>query len=309
MENKKNKYLLVIGGPTAVGKTALSVRLAKHFKTEILSADSRQFYKEMNIGTAKPSAKEMQGVPHHFVDFISVKTPYDVGKYEKEALNCLEKIYRKHSTALLTGGSGLFIRAVCEGLDQFPEVSEEIRRQLISKYEKEGIEALQTLLQKQDPQYYREVDKQNPRRLIRALEVVAASGKPFSFFRKQTKKKRPFHSIKIMLNRTREALYTRINRRVEQMLEAGLEQEVRALWLFRDLSALKTVGYQEFFDCWAGKHDRPEAIRLLKQNSRRYAKRQLSWFRRDSEFRWFHPDEAEKIIAHIEKQMESQDRR
>lgn len=304
MATPPQKYLLVIGGATATGKTALSIQLAQHFQTAILSADSRQFYREMSIGTAKPTPEELAQAPHYFINSLSITQPYSVGDYERDALALLEKLYQQHDLVILTGGSGLFIRAVCEGLDDFPEIPDAVRQNIQELYQKEGLEGLQTILQEVDPDYYEEVDLQNPIRLTRALEVYQTSGKPFSHFRSQLPQPRPFHPIYIKLEMDRERLYERINRRVDQMMEQGLLEEARALLPYRHLNALQTVGYQELFDYLDGKTDLESAIDLIKQNSRRYAKRQGTWFRKRPHWKGFEPGDFSGIRAHVEKSRE-----
>jgi len=280
------KYLIVVGGPTASGKTGLGIRLARHFNTEILSADSRQFYREMNIGTAKPTSEELAQAKHHFIDNLSVHDRYSVGDYEREAISLLEKLYQKNDVVIMVGGAGLFIRAVCEGMDNLPNVPAHIREELNQLFENEGIVALQNKLKQADPEYYAQVDTQNPKRLIRALEVCRATGQPFSHFHNKEKTPREFVPIYIGVDWEREALYERINKRVDMMIEAGLEEEARELYPLRHLTSLQTVGYQEWFDFFDGKIDREEAIRLIKRNSRRYAKRQMTWFRKVEGMRW-----------------------
>lgn len=271
--------LLVIGGPTASGKTKLAIKLAQKFDTSIVSADSRQFYKEMNIGTAKPTLEERQQAEHYLVDHLSIHDHYTVGDYEKEVLDLLAHLFEKKKKVILSGGSGLFIKAVCEGLDQFPDVAPTIREELNDAFKTKGIEFLQTELKNTDPEYYKIVDLQNPVRLIRALEVYRASGKPFSSFRNQKPKDRFFQSHCFYLNPERALLYEKINQRVDQMLSQGLEAEAKALYPYKHLNALQTVGYQEWFDHFDGSIDRNTAIELIKRNSRRYAKRQMTWLR------------------------------
>lgn len=275
-----------MGGPTASGKTGLGIRLARHFNTEILSADSRQFYREMNIGTAKPTSEELAQAKHHFIDNLSVHDAYSVGDYEREAVFLLEKLYKKNDVAIMVGGSGFFIRAVCEGLDDFPDVPAHIREELNQLFENEGIVPLQNELKQRDPEYYAQMDTQNPKRLLRALEVCRATGQSFSHFHNKEKTPREFVPIYIGVDWEREALYERINSRVDMMIEAGLEQEAQELYPLRHLTALQTVGYQEWFDFFDGKIDREEAIRLIKRNSRRYAKRQMTWFRKVEGMTW-----------------------
>lgn len=299
----QKKTLIVIVGPTAVGKTDLCVRLAKRLETEVVSADSRQFYKEMAIGTAKPSAEEMQGVPHHFVDSHSIRDDYNVGQYEQDALAVIMERFQEKDTLILTGGSGLYIKAVCEGIDDMPAIPGEVRKKWNALKEEKGIEYLQSYLEKVDPEYFATVDQQNPQRLIRAIEVYEVTGKPFSTFRKQQEggKERPFHILKIGLNRPREVLYERINKRMDTMLNEGLLEEAKALYPYRGHNALQTVGYREIFDFLEGKTNWEETLELLKRNSRRYAKRQLTWFRKDEEITWFHPDEEEVIWEFIQE--------
>jgi tRNA dimethylallyltransferase len=297
------KYVVVIAGPTAVGKTDLSVRLAQHFNTEILSADSRQFFKEMTIGTAKPSQEEQQGVPHHFIDVFSISQQYSAGMFEQDALQLLQRLFQTIDLALVVGGSGLYVKALCEGMDQMPESDPDLREALIRIGQEQGLSYLLTLLEQQDPTYFRQVDQANPQRVIRALEVSLSSGKAYSSYRRQQVASRPFQIVKIGLNRDRTDLYHRIDSRVDLMLKSGLLEEARSLFPFRTHHALQTVGYQEIFGFLEGLYDWDEAVRLLKRNSRRYAKRQLTWFRKDPGFTWFHPDEWEKIVAHVEERM------
>ncbi|MGB1206067.1 MAG: tRNA (adenosine(37)-N6)-dimethylallyltransferase MiaA [Chitinophagales bacterium] len=298
------KYLLILTGPTAVGKTALSLHLAQHFQTPILSCDSRQFFRELNIGTAKPTAKETKVAQHFFINSHSIFEPYTVGDFERDALQLLEVLFQKHDIVIMTGGSGLYIRAICEGLDKFPETPPNIRAEIAAEYQEKGISYLQNELQKLDKTYFDEVDIHNPQRMMRALEVCKTTGKAFSDFRNKTKEKRPFESIKIALQLERELLYERINQRVEMMLLAGLEAEAKEMYEHRHLNALQTVGYKEWFDYFEGYIDQKEAIRLIKRNTRRYAKRQLTWLRKDKEFVWFSPFQLEEITTFVEKKMQ-----
>ncbi len=293
------KHLIVIGGPTASGKTALAIAIAQQFNAPILSADSRQFYREMTIGTAKATEEELAQAKHYFVNTRSVTEPYTVSDYEKEALQRLEEIYAQQDVAVIAGGSGMFIKAVCEGLDEFPEVCEEARGVVETLYEKEGLSGLQEALEKADIDYYKTVDLQNSRRLIRALSVCESSGKPYSSFLKKEPKQRSFIPHYICLNMNREKLYDRINRRVDIMLENGLLAEARGLQEYKELSALQTVGYAELFDHFEGKQDLETAIELIKRNSRRYAKRQLTWFRRDKHWKWFDEATPEEVIQFL----------
>ncbi len=299
----KQKYLIVIGGPTASGKTAFAVQVAQHFRTEILSCDSRQFYQEMNIGTAKPTAAEMQGIPHHFIGHRSVSALYSVGDFEKEALALLGKLYQTHDIVIAVGGSGLYIKALCEGLDVFPDVPEAVRQEVRELYQKEGLEGLQNAVQVADPVYFEQVDRQNPHRLIRALEVFQATGQPFSSFRKREAITRFFTPIYMEMDSPRAVLYERIDQRVDAMLANGLLEEVQELLPQRHLSALHTVGYIELFDYLKGTVSLEGAIEKIKQNSRNYAKRQLTWWRRDDFWQKFAPDQVEEAIEWIEKQL------
>ena len=296
-------FLILVVGPTAVGKTDLCLNLAKKFKTEIVSCDSRQFYREMNLGTAKPSPDELEVIKHHLINSLSIEKDYDVRKFENDALEVLKSIFRQSNVAIMTGGSGLFADAITEGLDEIPDVDPEIRASIIKEYEEKGLEWLQSEVFKVDTEYFDQVDRQNPQRLMRALEVWRGTGLKFSSFRVKKRAVRPFQVIKIGLDRSRDELYQRIDGRMDQMIAAGLFDEADALFGKRHLNALQTVGYSEIFGFMEGKYDREEAIRLLKRNSRRYAKRQLTWFRRDEDIRWFHPDQEEEIIVWIETQI------
>lgn len=293
------KTLLIIAGPTAIGKTELAIKLANFFSTEIVSADSRQFFREMSIGTAKPTPDELSKAKHHFVDFLPIDHFFSSGDFEKAALRKLEEIFEQHDVAILTGGSGLYIKAVSDGLDSFPDIPEDIRARLNLTLENEGLAVLAEQLQRLDPKYYAEVDLSNPQRVIRALEVSLYTGVPYSSFRSGSSAKRPFEIIKIALELPREELYNRINQRVDQMIESGLLEEVRALVPKKHLNSLQTVGYKELFDYFDGNCTLGEAVEQIKMNTRRYAKRQLTWFRKDLEFQWFSPAEWDKITAYI----------
>ncbi|MFD2515021.1 tRNA (adenosine(37)-N6)-dimethylallyltransferase MiaA [Pontibacter locisalis] len=301
---KKQKHLIVVVGPTAVGKTDLCVQLAKHYKTDIVSADSRQFYKEMSIGTAKPTPEEQQGVKHYFIDSHSIKEEYSAGTFEADVLTLLDKLFQEHDVVILTGGSGLYVRAVLEGMDEMPEVNPQVREELVGMYEKEGLQPLLDKLQQLDPLYFEQVDKANPQRVIRALEVSLSGGLPYSSYRKSEKQERPFNIIKIALNRDRTELYQRIDARMDLMLEQGLLDEVKSLYPYKQHNALQTVGYKEIFDYLEGSYNWAEAVRLLKRNSRRYAKRQLTWFNKNpEEYSWFHPQQWEEIVMFINEQI------
>lgn len=292
--------LIVLVGPTAVGKTEVALRLAEHFKTEIISADSRQIYKELEIGTAKPTSEELSRVQHHFINTHSVGQSYDAGAYGREALALIRTLFKKHDTLILCGGSGLYIKGVLEGFDEMPEIPGGIRDQIIAEYELKGLQWLQKEVREIDPDYFEQVDINNPQRLVRALELFKASGQRVSQLRVKEKRSHDFQIIKIGLELDREQLYTRIDTRMDVMIDKGLFKEAEYFFLNRDLNALQTVGYREIFDYFEGKYDREEAIRLLKRNTRRYAKRQLTWFKKDSEVMWFQADQVNQIIAYLD---------
>jgi tRNA dimethylallyltransferase len=298
------KFLVVIAGPTASGKTALAIDVAKHFNTEIISADSRQFFKELNIGTAKPAPEQLHTVKHHFIDFLSVTEDYDAGKFEEEVLKLLDKLFVTKDIVIMTGGSGLYIEAVCNGFDRLPDGDEDIRKQLSELFKKQGIAALQVQLKMLDPEYFSKVDISNPQRLMRAIEVCWLTGKKYSQLRQHGKTKRNFSIIKIGLEVARKILYERINQRVDKMISAGLTDEAKSVFPFRTANPLQTVGYKELFEFFDGKISFEDAIELIKRNTRRYAKRQLTWFRKDREFTWFNPQDVKKIVAHLEEQVE-----
>jgi len=293
------KRLIVVVGPTAVGKTAMGIKLAKHFHTEVISADSRQFYKEMSIGTAKPDKDELEQAKHHFINSHSIKDEYSAGDFERDALSLLDKLFKERDIVVMVGGSGLFVRAVCEGLDILPKAPAAVRERLNTIFEREGLEPLQQKLKEVDPDYYNTADIQNPQRVIRALEVYEATGQPFSTYRVREISKRPFDMITIGLNTERKKLYERINQRVDKMLEDGLIDEVRSLSHYRDKPALLTVGYAEVFDYLDGNISLGEAILRIKQNSRRYAKRQITWFKKYGDTVWFEPDDWEGILRFV----------
>jgi len=288
--------LWVISGPTAVGKTALTIRLAHRFQTEILSFDSRQFYRELSIGTAKPTQQEMEGIPHHFIDCCSVHDPLSAGEFERLALVRLNELFTRHKVVIATGGSGLYLSALLYGIESMPEIPDSIREEVKRAFSERGLPYLQEQVRTIDPTFYAEADVQNPFRLMRAWEVFLASGKPYSTFRKGTVQQRPWQQRVWVLEREREELYRRIDQRVHAMLEAGLLEEVKQLTPSKNLQALQTVGYSELFDHLEGKTSFDEAVSLIQRNSRRYAKRQLTWFRRYPEFEWVHPNELE---AHL----------
>lgn len=294
-------HLIILSGPTASGKTRLAIQLAQHYDTVIVSADSRQFFREMTIGTAKPDAEELAAAKHYFIDSHSIETNYSVGQYETEALKLLQGLFTKHEVVILTGGSGLYLKAVCEGLDTFPEVPKAVQAGVEADFRAHGLAYLQEALKAADPDYYAEVDLDNPHRLIRALSVCRSSGKPFSSFRQKAAGQRPFQPIYLQLQWPRATLYERINQRVDLMLKAGLLEEARSLFPKRQLTALQTVGYQELFDYFSQQTNLEEAIDLIKRNSRRYAKRQMTWFRRDGFWKLFHPSEWEEIRKYTDQ--------
>ena len=302
--NTANKTLIVIAGPTAVGKTAIAIQVAKHYNTVVLSADSRQFYREMSIGTAKPDADELAAVKHHFIDSHSIQENFSVGDFEKQALALLDELFKEYDAVVMAGGSGLYIKAVCEGFDNLPVADPGIRHKLNQDFTELGIRHLQERLKEVDPGYYELVDIQNPQRLIRALEVFETTGKPISYYRKSTVNKRPFNVVKIGLNLPRDILYQQINYRVDKMIELGLIDEVKSLIPHRSLNALNTVGYSELFDHFDGNIDLESALELIKQNTRHFAKRQLTWFRKDKDIHWLEADNEDvvlDIVRHAEE--------
>lgn len=301
MKNKKT--LIVVVGPTAVGKTALAINLAQHFDTEILSADSRQFYREMNIGTAKPDELELAAAKHHFINSHAIAEEYSAGDFERDALRLLDKLFVHKDIVVMVGGSGLFVRAVCEGLDDLPKAPEGVRDALNKELAEVGLERLKTRLKEIDPAYYAVADIDNPQRVIRALEVYEASGNTMSFYQKRDVERRPFDIITIGLNMDREKLYTRINMRVDKMMESGLLEEVKALDAYRYKPAMLTVGYSEIFDYFDGNIGLEEAVDKIKQNSRRYAKRQITWFKKYGNTTWFEPVDIDNIICFLEEKI------
>jgi tRNA dimethylallyltransferase len=295
--------LIVVAGPTAVGKTAAAIKLAQHFNTVVVSADSRQFFREMSIGTAKPDAEELTAAKHYFINSHAITESFSVGDFEKQGLALLDELFKTHDKVILAGGSGLYIKAICEGFDDLPVADIAVRDKLNLQLEEEGITPLQEKLKQADPDYYTQVDLNNPQRIIRALEVFETTGKPFSSYRNATVNKRPFNIVKLALDMPREKLYERINLRVDLMVKQGLIDEVTALLPYRQLNALSTVGYAELFDHFDGKTSLNEALLLIKQNTRRFAKRQLTWFRKDKDFIWFDagaPDVIDQMIKTIE---------
>ncbi len=293
------KYLIVVSGPTAIGKTAFSIQLAKHFNTEIISADSRQFYHEMRIGTAYPESEELAAVKHHFIGQLSIKDDYNVARYETEVLALLEKLFLDHDVLVLTGGSGLYIDAVCKGIDDLPDHNPMLRKELKKELEEHGLEAFGEKLKKLDPEYYELVDLNNPNRLLRAMEVCLQTGETYTSLRKNAAKSRKFNIIKIGLNDEREILFDRIGDRVDAMIKKGLVDEVSSLQKFRNQNALNTVGYKEIFAFLDGDVSLEFAVEKIKTNTRRYAKRQLTWFNRDKDINWFKPDELTEVIKFV----------
>ena len=300
------KTLIVITGPTAVGKTALCMDIAKHFDIPIINADSRQIYRELKIGTARPSNKQMSEVKHYFVGTLGMDDYYSASLYEQQVLKLLDELFKTSDYALLSGGSMMYIDAVCNGIDDIPTVDDETRNTLKKRLLMEGLGSLCEELRQRDPEYYEIVDKQNPRRVVHALEICVMTGKPYSSFRKQEKKVRPFRIVKIGLTRPREELYKRINRRVDKMMKEGLLEEAQQMYPKRELNALNTVGYKEMFEYMKGKWTLHEAVERIKGNTRRYARKQLTWYKKDEQIRWFHPDDKEEIISYIEQQTKNQ---
>ncbi|NOY36323.1 MAG: tRNA (adenosine(37)-N6)-dimethylallyltransferase MiaA [Chlorobi bacterium] len=294
-----SRLLVIILGPTASGKSALAVKLAKELHTEILSADSRQVYRELSIGTAVPTEEEKQGIPHHLMGHRSVHDYYNAFMFEQEALILLDSLFSRMNTVIMAGGSGLYIDAVCRGIDDIPTVDPEIRISMQKKYQAEGIESLRSMLKKLDPEYYAQVDLRNPKRLLKALEISVMTGKPYSSFLMRNVKPRNFGMMKIGITPARNELYHRINARVDKMMEKGLTEEARTLMPYRHLNALNTVGYKELFAYLDGEITRETAIDLIRRNTRRYARKQLTWFRKDPDIRWFTPGEEDRILTLI----------
>ena len=302
----RNKFAIIIAGPTAVGKTQEAVRVARALHTEIISADSRQVYRELGIGTAVPDNSERKKIKHHLLQHRSVWDYYNASMFETEALEALEKIFRNSDTAVIAGGSGLYLRALCDGIDEIPAVDPEIRIQLQERMKNEGLESLRFDLKKLDPDSYAAMDLKNPNRILKALEICMTTGKPYSSYLNHGKKERDFHILKIGLNMNRGTLYERIDKRVDVMIQKGLLEEAKACIPYRERNALKTVGYKELFDHLDGKTDLKEAVRLIKRNSRRFARRQITWFNADPEFRWFEPGQTEEILGYIREHVKTE---
>ena len=300
MKNTSQKYLITVVGATAIGKTALSILLAQHFKTEIISCDSRQFYKEMSIGTAVPDSDELNAVTHHFIQNRSITEDYNVGQYERDALEKLDELFLKHNIVIMVGGSGLYVDAVLKGLDYFPDVSPEIRQKLNSELAENGLTSLQDQLKELDIESYNAIEIENPHRVIRALEICIGTGKPYSYFKNKPKVKRNFTPIKIGLTADREIIYNRINQRVDLMMENGLLEEAEELFPNKQLNALQTVGYRELFQFLSDEITLEFAVSEIKKNTRRFAKRQNTWFKKDTEIQWFdYKENSLKIIESI----------
>lgn len=292
--------LIVLIGPTGVGKTELSLRIAERFGTSIISSDSRQLYADLKIGTAAPTPEQLARVPHHLVGTLHLTDYYSAAQYETEVLGLLDKLFLEKDTVVMTGGSMMYIDAVCKGIDDIPTVDAETRQFMLERYENEGLERLCAELRLSDPEYYNIVDLKNPKRVIHALEICYMTGKTYTSFRTRKNKERPFNIIKIGLTRDREELYERINRRVDIMMEEGLPEEAKAVYPYKHLNSLNTVGYKEMFKYLDGEWDLPFAIDKIKQNSRIYSRKQMTWFKRDAEIQWFHPEQEEEIITYLQ---------
>jgi tRNA dimethylallyltransferase len=294
-----NNALIVILGPTGVGKSDISIDIARHFGSDIISADSRQFFREMKTGTAVPTDEQLAEIKHHFIRFMSVSDYYSSSLFERDVLKLMPELFSENRIVLMTGGSAMYIDAVCGGIDDIPDVDLSVRDKYNLKYKEEGISGLRMALKLLDPEHYSVVDLKNPKRIIRALEICETTGRPYSTFLTKQKRERDFQIIRIGLERPRQELYDRINQRVDKMIADGLENEARALFEMRHLNALHSVGYREFFDFFEGKTTREKAIELIKRNSRRYAKRQMTWWGKDKEIRWFDPENINEIIKYI----------
>jgi tRNA dimethylallyltransferase len=293
------KQLIVIAGPTAVGKTAVAIHVAKHFRTSIISADSRQCYREMSIGTAKPTTAELAMAPHYFINSHSITEDLNAGDYEQLALGYCAEIFKENNIAVVCGGTGLYIKALCEGIDDMPKTNRDIEKELQKGFDEQGITWLQHLVQQEDPEFYNIAELQNPARLMRALAFKRTTGSSIVHFRSGTVKQRPFNIIKVALDLPRPVLYERINLRVDQMMQEGLWEEAVHLYPQRDLKNLQTVGYTEIFECLDGNISKEKSIELIKQHSRNYAKRQLTWFRKDEQYQWFQPTNADAMIQYL----------
>ena len=298
------KNLIVLIGPTGVGKTELSLSIAESFHTSIVSADSRQLYADLKIGTAAPTPDQLARVPHHFVGTLQLTDYYSAAQYEAEVMNKLEELFKENDVVVLTGGSMMYVDAICKGIDDIPTVDKETRELMLQRYEEEGLEQLCKELKLLDPEYYSIVDLKNPKRVIHALEICYMTGKTYTSFRTRSTKERPFHIIKIGLTRDREELYDRINRRVDIMMQDGLLEEARSVYTYKHLNSLNTVGYKEMFKYLDGEWTLDFAIEKIKQNSRIYSRKQMTWFKRDTDIAWFHPEQQKEIMQHIKSQIQ-----
>jgi tRNA dimethylallyltransferase len=301
-----SKTLIVLLGPTGVGKTDLSIKIAQHFNTVISSSDSRQVYREMSIGTAVPEKKQLEAVKHHFIHTHSIHDYFSSWECEQQTIDLLSNLYKEKDEVLLVGGSMMYIDAVCNGIDEIPTIDPDLRNEIVERSKNEGIESLRMQLKQLDPVFYNQVDLKNTKRVIHAVEICLMTGKPYSELRTNTRKSRDFNIIKVGLNRDRAELYSRINSRVDLMIKDGLLEEAKALFEYRHYNSLNTVGYKELFEHFEEKINLDKAIELIKRNSRRYAKRQLSWFRRDDEIEWFHPDQEDEVIQYIENKIKKE---
>ena len=295
----RDKTLIVITGPTAVGKTRLCLDIARHFDIPIINADSRQIYREISIGTARPTAEEMHQVKHYFVGTLGLEDYYSASLFEQQVLELLETLFKEHDHALMAGGSMMYIDAVCDGIDDIPTIDDETRATMKRRLQEEGLQRLCEELKRLDPEYYEIVDRQNPKRVVHALEICRMTGRTYTSFRKREKKERPFRIVKIGLNREREELYNRINARVDRMMQQGLLKEASEMYPHRDLNALNTVGYKELLEYFNGRWSLEEAVERIKGNTRRYARKQLTWYKKDPQIRWFHPEQEQDIINYI----------
>ena len=300
--------LIVLIGPTGIGKTDLSLNIAEHYNTEIISADSRQLYADLKIGTAAPTTEQLARVKHHFVGTLQLTDYYSAAQYETEVMKKLDELFKQHSVIVLTGGSMMYVDAVCKGIDDIPTVDEETRKTLMQHYENVGLERLCAELKILDPKYYDIVDKKNPKRVIHALEICYMTGQTYTSFRTSQTKERPFNIIKVGLKREREELYARINKRVDIMMEDGLLEEVKSVYQYKNLNSLNTVGYKEMFKYLDGEWELPFAIEKIKQNSRIYSRKQVTWFKRDNDITWFHPDDTDNIMSFIEERLNTDEK-
>lgn len=299
----KKPVLIVLIGPTGVGKTELSLSIAEHYHTSIISSDSRQLYKDLKIGTAAPTPAQLARVPHYFVGTLELTDYYSAAQYETEVLKKLDELFQTHPVVVMTGGSMMYVDAVCKGIDDIPTMDKDTRELMIHRYETEGLDQLCAELRVLDPEYYRIVDLKNPKRVIHALEICYMTGKTYTSFRTRTQKERPFRIVKVGLTREREELYQRINQRVDEMMKEGLLEEAKRVYPYRQLNSLNTVGYKEMFKYLDGEWDLPFAIEKIKQNSRIYSRKQMTWFKRDAEITWFHPEQKEEVLRFLDSQI------